>query len=727
MGSDVEKNSSSEGQVTDVKAENLVDTKPADSPSAGPSPVQSETRLTIVWKITFVVVMVMTFLAVINILFIRNKFESVMADEFESKAKAVAFSLAGSTEDKLISGNVGSIQSLIDGFKNISGISYVYVTDDSGTVVAHTFSKGFPKEIIGLNKPDGDEEFRVAEFEKESVGSVLEVGVPILFGVAGTAHVAMDKGIILNELKGITNRLVIQFGVASIIGIILLHMVIGFILRHIKTVIDVLNRVGQGDLTARVEVSTRDEFLVLADHLNNTLAQLGAMVKNVRISYVGIMSAYDQITTVYGDVLEGMEQEAGLAVETMESVQDNKRMIDEVTQGIHVLETSANDSFSSIMEMGASIEEVSSMSESLFQSVIESNQAIEGLSSSIDDITHNLLSLSKASDETSSAMNEMSASIVQVRGNAENTSQGAIDMTKVAEEGAQISKNAMIGIHTIKDSSEQVSLLISNVTERIEEIDEILSFITDITGKTNLLALNAAIIAAQAGAQGKGFGVVADEINELAQNTKAQTNRIAHVIEGIRENVTKTGEAVEDSHIKVEEGVKLTEGVTGALEGIMESTLQVSHMVEEIAQTTAEQANTSSRVLNVAEHLTGSVDNIRKVSAQQSESGEKLLEMSKNVQTAAEKVRTSTDEQTTTSQQINKDLTRISETVRNISEATEMQAVNGTRVLKMTEDLTGVIDKNKEAVQGLHGILTDLNKRMAMLQGELKVFVVDEV
>jgi methyl-accepting chemotaxis protein len=558
------------------------------------------------------------------------------------------------------------------------------------------------------------------------VGQVLEVAVPILFGVAGTAFVGMDSGLISGELSTITGRLVIQFAIASVAGIILLHLVITFILRHMTTIFQVLERVGRGDLTVRASISTRDEFRVLADHLNDTFEQLGGMITRVRQSYDRISRANERIVTVYHNVLEGIDQESGLASEAMDSVQDNKRMIDEVTQGIHVLESSANDSFSSIMEMGASIEEVSAMSESLFTSVTDSNTAIESLSGSIDQITENLVSLTRASDETASAMSEMSASIVQVRGNAETTSQDAIKMTKVAEDGTMVSRDSMEGILAIRESSGQVGRLISTVTERIEEIDEILSFITDITGKTNLLALNAAIIAAQAGAQGKGFGVVADEINELAQSTKAQTNRIAQVIEGLRTEVAGTSEAMEVANTSVEKGVKLAEGVTSALEGIMDSTMQVSHRVEEIAQTTAEQANTSNRVMNVAEQLTESVTNIKQVSEAQSESGDKLLDMSKLVQQAAERVKTSTEEQTVTSQQINKDLTRISDTVRSISESTEMQAVNGTRVLKMTEDLTGVINSNREAVQGLQDILTDLDERMGALRDELAVLKVGE-
>ena len=687
------------------------------SPSGNDGP-DKQWRIRIGWKITTIVVVVLAVLAVVNIVFVRDRFSETMNREFESKGKAIATSVANASEENLAIGNIGVIQSIMENFKDVHGVSYIFVQNAEGRMVAGTFEGDFPESILDINPLTGEEPFKIVRYQQEDVGDILEVAVPVLFGQAGTVRVGMNYGLIVEELDRITRNLITQFAIAQILGLILLHFVVLFLLRHMKTVVDALKRVGNGDLSVRVIVNSRDEFMDLTKNLNATLDHLSTMIRRVDQSYRGISQANSLITRVYNDVLEGTEQQAGLAAETMESVENNKKMIDEVTGGIHVLENSANDSFSSIMEMGASIEEVSSMSDSLFKSVNESNTALENLSTSIEEIF--------SPPEMMMSLDEMSASIVQVRGNAESTSQDAVQMTQVAERGAEESRNAMEGMKAIKESSGQVSRMISLVSERIEEIDEILRFITDITGKTNLLALNAAIIAAQAGAQGKGFGVVADEINELAQNTKAQTNRIAKVIEGIREEVARTSEAVGESDRKVDNGVELVEKVTTALEGIMENTMLVSHRVEEIAQTTSEQADTSSRVLKTTENLTETANNIREVSEQQAQAGDKLLEMSRQIQQAAEKVKTSTEEQTGTSQQINKDLTKISETVRGITESTEIQVVNGTKVLKMTEDLAGVIEKNREAVLSLKEVIGDLNQRMEALAHELASFVTEE-
>ncbi|MGD8352523.1 MAG: methyl-accepting chemotaxis protein [Pseudomonadota bacterium] len=694
--------------------------------SAAVSGKRDSLYIRIGWKITAVVVAVVLLLGVVNVLFIRGRFESAMNVEFESKARAIAMSIARTGEDKLASRDVGAIQSITDSYKDVRGVNYIVIEDADKNVIAGVFSEGYTEKLKGLNPLEGGEEYKIARFEIEGVGDILEVAVPVLFGRAGAVRVGMDHKFINTELKGITENLFVLFAVASVLGVVVLHLVIAFLLRHVGTILKVLERVKRGDLTARAVVKTHDEFMDLADHLNNTLEQLSAIVDRVDQSYDSIFQATENISRVYNVVQEGIDQQGELASETSESVTDNKSLIDKITGGIHVLENSTNDSFSSIMEMGASIEEVSAMADSLFNSVNESNSAIEELSGSIEKVGENLTSLFGATDETAGAMNEMSASIVEVRSSAGSTSQDAVQMIGLAEEGAEVSRKAREGMSAIKESSALVSQTISLVSERIDEIDEILRFITEITGKTNLLALNAAIIAAQAGTQGKGFGVVADEINELAQSTKAQTNRIADVIEGLRGEVVRASEAVEDSNRKVDGGVRLTEEVTEALEGIMNSTMLVSHKVEEIAQTTAEQADTSSRVLETTQRLAESVGNIKEVGDQQSEAAEKLLLMSKQIQQAAQKVKMSTEEQTMTSQQINKELTRVTETVRTISESIEIQTASGEKVLKTTEVLAGVIRSNRETVHGLQEVIDELTRGMEAMNRDLGIFKTDK-
>ncbi len=709
-----------------MKGQNIGNTAVVQEPEKKQKVKRRRGEIRIGWKITSIITLVFTILAISNILFIRHRLQTVMEKEFKSKAKAIALSLASASEDKLLSGNIESIQYLVESNANIFGVKYVYVNNDKDEAVAHTFGDEFPTEIMDLNPVSADAEYTMAEIDKKSVGRVLEVGVPILFGVAGHAHVGMDRDLIIGEMASMTNQLIFQFAGAFILGVILLHLAVRYFLKPMNAILVVLKNAGGGDLTGRLNINTRDEFMVLAEGLNGMLESLSGIINRVRRSFISISQANEKISQVYTVILSGTQKQADLAAETEGFVKLTKEMIDDVNSATQVLENSATTSFSSVMEMGASVEEVSAMSDSLFQSVRESNQALEEMSASINEISATLLSLSSTTDDTLSAMNEMGASIMQVRENARGASEDSIKMTETAKEGKEHSEAATEGALAIKESSALVSSLVSTVSERVEEIDEIISFITDITGKTNLLALNAAIIAAQAGSHGKGFGVVADEINELAHNTKAQTNRIAGVIEGILDEVSQVDSAVRESVSRVEAGVHLTQQAGSSLEKILNSTSLVSDRVEEIAQTTSEQSKTSQRVIESTEHLTESTKNIKEAGQKQSESSEKILAMSRRIEDVAQKVKNSTQEQTQTSQQINEDLTRIDETVKNIADSTEKQAESGAKVLKMTGDLAEVIKVNKDAVLSLREVIDDLSGRMGALQSELGTFVLGD-
>ena len=232
--------------------------------SSGQLSVKAGFRIKIGWKITAVVVVVMTVLAFVNILFIRDRFERTMDREFESKAKAIALSIARSSEDKLVSQDIGAVQSLVDTYKGVHGVSYIMIQDSGGNLVVGTFDKGVSEGLLQLTPLTGEEDFKLSRFEIEEVGDILEVAVPVLFGVAGTVRVGVDHGLIATELFRLTERLITQFAIASIFGVILLHLIVIFLLRHIQTVLDVLVKVRDGDFTARANVATRDEFSDLA-------------------------------------------------------------------------------------------------------------------------------------------------------------------------------------------------------------------------------------------------------------------------------------------------------------------------------------------------------------------------------------------------------------------------------------------------------------------------------
>lgn len=210
--------------------------------------------------------------------------------------------------------------------------------------------------------------------------------------------------------------------------------------------------------------------------------------------------------------------------------------------------------------------------------------------------------------QVASAMQEMAATVQQVSensGHAADTSQKAAE---VARQGGEIVKETLARMHAIAESVEQTSKKVHNLGERSEEIGQIIFVISDIADQTNLLALNAAIEAARAGEQGRGFAVVADEVRKLAERTAEATHRITGMIHTIQSETKDAVAAMQQNNVEVEKGVKSTVLAGDSLGVIIEMSENVGSMVTNIATAAAEQSATT-------ESINSNVDQIAKITA----------------------------------------------------------------------------------------------------------------
>jgi len=171
---------------------------------------------------------------------------------------------------------------------------------------------------------------------------------------------------------------------------------------------------------------------------------------------------------------------------------------------------------------------------------------------------------------------------------------------------------------TVRESASTVEVL----GKSSEEIGTIIAVINDIADQTNLLALNAAIEAARAGEQGRGFAVVADEVRKLAEKTTKATKEIADMIKTIQRETQGAMDSMQKGTVQVEEGVSLATEAGASLREIVESIEESSNMVRQIAVAAEEQSATS-------EEITTSINNIASVSGETAQ-GVKDISMATN-------------------------------------------------------------------------------------------------
>jgi twitching motility protein PilJ len=195
-----------------------------------------------------------------------------------------------------------------------------------------------------------------------------------------------------------------------------------------------------------------------------------------------------------------------------------------------------------------------------------------------------------------SAVTQMAQSMIEVSKKAGDSSKVAETSVHAAQKGAQAVQNAIRGMNDIRNQIQETSKRIKRLGESSQEIGEIVQLISDITEQTNVLALNAAIQAASAGEAGRGFTVVAEEVQRLAERSGEATKHISAIVKSIQRDTQDAVEAMERSTQGVVQGTKTADEADQALREIGAVSSQLAELIDSISKATQQQAASATRV-----------------------------------------------------------------------------------------------------------------------------------
>jgi twitching motility protein PilJ len=205
--------------------------------------------------------------------------------------------------------------------------------------------------------------------------------------------------------------------------------------------------------------------------------------------------------------------------------------------------------------------------------------------------------------ETGQSVVDMAQRINQVSGQAQESASVARISLQAAEQGFQAVQDAIGGMNAIRDQIQETSKRIKRLGESSQEIGEITELISDITEQTNVLALNAAIQAASAGEAGRGFSVVAEEVQRLAERSGDATRQIAALVKTIQTDTQDAVGAMERSTQGVVEGAKLSDNAGTALSEIDRVSRRLADLIEQISEAASREANSANEVAGNIQHI----------------------------------------------------------------------------------------------------------------------------
>lgn len=323
-------------------------------------------------------------------------------------------------------------------------------------------------------------------------------------------------------------------------------------------------------------------------------------------------------------------------------VRDAARVAGEVAQGnlTGAIVVKGHDELSQLMSA------LGSMQNSLRASVHTIRQGAQALGEQAENLSHGSREIhsqattqSGAMNSASAAIEELTVSISVLSGNANEAHTSTQQAGQEARTGVDVILGTTEQMHSVAATVTKASGTLQELGTKSQQINQIVEVIREIADQTNLLALNAAIEAARAGEQGRGFAVVADEVRKLAERTGQSTQQIAKVIEEV---LSETGLAIhemEDGVVKVQEGSRLAEAAGASIRQIMVSTDQVGNMVTDISSAIREQTMAAQDIAKNVEHVAQMTDEAIAIADANANSATALQNLSRDLNAAVARFR----------------------------------------------------------------------------------------
>ena len=481
--------------------------------------------------------------------------------------------------------------------------------------------------VIGMNKADIN-----ASVSSSRITALIMSLVIFLLGLGGM-RLFFDK-IIYKPIKNLTSiadklssgdvNVKIDSAAQDEIG--QLEKSFSSIVDSIKDQSEIAEMISSGNLKASAKIKSENDILSISmnkvvDTLRKLIDEVGSLTKSAAD---GKLSARGDVTKYeggYKEIIKGINEtlDAIIApikegVASLEKMADGDltiRITSDYNGDHQLIKNSINTVAASLNKTLREVEEAISATAS----------ASHEISSSAEEMSAGASEQSGQTTEVAGAVEEMTRTILETTKNSSMAAKSAKNSGITAKEGGKVVAETIEGMNRIAEVVKKSAGTVQELGKSSDQIGEIVQVIDDIADQTNLLALNAAIEAARAGEQGRGFAVVADEVRKLAERTTKATKEIAGMIRQIQKDTSGAVESMTKGTEEVEKGKALADKAGKSLNEIIQGADKVVDIITQVAAASEEQSATSEQISknielinNVARESTTGIQQIAKAS-----------------------------------------------------------------------------------------------------------------
>lgn len=502
-------------------------------------------------------------------------------------------------------------------------------------------------------------------------------------------------------------------------------LVSGVITKPIDRTVEVLKDIaeGKGDLTKRLDISSEDEIGLLGKWFNKFVEGMQYMVKEIIGVSDGVSKASEEISGSSKEITRAVGRQLKASEETSSSIKEMDASIKMVAEDAEVLNLSSNEVSESAKTMSVAVDDVRDNIEKLFYSGSSTASSINEMAISINQVASHVDELFERTEEVVSSILDVASKVKDVEDYSRTQAELAERVRTDAEDLGLASVNkTREGIEELSEDVSSTAAVIERLGERSKEIGKILTVINDIADTTHLLALNATILAAQAGEHGKGFAVVARQVKDLATKTTASTKEIAGLINQVQSEVEVAVESMRSSSGKVAEGVRLSRDAQEALVKILDSSRSSFDMARQIEKATIEQTRGTDQISNVAQVISNMVREIKNATNEQSQAAGEIMKDTVQMKELLEKVKNSTTAQTRESKLVSEAIFKVADKIKRVADATSDQMMVSKRIVTAVDTVKAAAQGNAALATRLEKTVQEMNKQAESLRNTVGNF-----
>lgn len=372
--------------------------------------------------------------------------------------------------------------------------------------------------------------------------------------------------------------------------------------------IEAANEIAKGNLDLQIKVlSDKDmlsqSFQIVMENLNNLIFEIKLITDEIINGKVSTRGNPDKFYGAFKEIIIGVNT-------TLDA------LFMPIKEGVEILEDMSKGNFTARVKGNYKgdhrmiADSINTLGNSLNRILAEISDMVnrtasisEQISSSTEQMAAGAQEQSVQATEVATSVDEMTRTILDTSKNASKAAEASKKAGEVAQDGGTVVEKTIVGMNRIADFVEKASEKIQALGKSSEQIGEIIQVIDDIANQTNLLALNAAIEAARAGEQGRGFAVVADEVRKLAERTTKATKEISDMIKQIQGVTDNVVQSMHEGSSEVDNGKNLANKAGDSLKQIILTSGEVQDVVAQVASASEEQSSTSEIISRNVESI----------------------------------------------------------------------------------------------------------------------------